>query len=212
MTPSLTVAYDANGNTLSDPSGKQYTWDFENRLTQVVNPGVGNTTFRYDPLGRRIQKSGPLGSINYLYDGLNVAQEVDQNGNLLARYAETQNIDEPLSEFRSGTASYYQADGLDSITSVSSSTAALVNTYSYDSFGKLTSSSGTVVNSSQYAAREFDTETGIYEYRARYYDPNVGRFLGEDPIGAGKSGTENRGRRKIGDRRDCPTTLAKPLR
>jgi hypothetical protein len=33
---------DANGNTFSDPSGKSYTWDFENRLTQVVNPGVGS--------------------------------------------------------------------------------------------------------------------------------------------------------------------------
>jgi YD repeat-containing protein len=61
--------YDANGNTLSDPSGKSFTWDFENRLTQVVNPGVGTTTFRYDPFGSRIQKSGPLGTTNYLYDG-----------------------------------------------------------------------------------------------------------------------------------------------
>ena len=55
-------SYDANGNTLSDASGKTYTWDFENRLTQVVKPGVGTTTFRYDPFGRRIQKSGPLGT------------------------------------------------------------------------------------------------------------------------------------------------------
>jgi YD repeat-containing protein len=53
--------YDANGNTLSDPSGKSYTWDFENRLTQAVVPGTngGTTTFKYDPFGRRIQKSGP---------------------------------------------------------------------------------------------------------------------------------------------------------
>jgi YD repeat-containing protein len=62
---------DANGNTLSDSSGKSYSWDFENRLVQVVNPGVGTTTFRYDPWGRRIQKSGPLGTTNYLYDGPN---------------------------------------------------------------------------------------------------------------------------------------------
>ena len=56
----MSDSYDANGSTLSDPSGKTYTWDFENRLTQVVNPGVGTTTFKYDPFGRRIQKSGPL--------------------------------------------------------------------------------------------------------------------------------------------------------
>ncbi len=62
-------ALDANGNTLSDAQGRTFSWDFENRLTQVVNPGVGTTTFRYDPFGRRIQKSGSLGTTNYLYSG-----------------------------------------------------------------------------------------------------------------------------------------------
>ena len=53
--------YDANGNTLSDASGKSYTWDFENRMVQAVVPGTngGTSTFKYDPFGRRIQKSGP---------------------------------------------------------------------------------------------------------------------------------------------------------
>ncbi|MBV9183959.1 MAG: hypothetical protein JO356_21860 [Acidobacteria bacterium] len=64
--------YDANGNTLSDAQGRSFTWDFENRLIQATNPGVGTTTFKYDPVGRRIQKSGPLGITNYLYDGYNV--------------------------------------------------------------------------------------------------------------------------------------------
>ena len=51
------MAYDANGNTLSDPSGKSYSWDFENRLVQAVVPGTGTVAFKYDPFGRRIQKS-----------------------------------------------------------------------------------------------------------------------------------------------------------
>jgi YD repeat-containing protein len=58
------VRYDANGNTLSDSSGKSYSWDFENRLVQAVVPGTGTVTFKYDPFGRRIQKSGPLGTTN----------------------------------------------------------------------------------------------------------------------------------------------------
>ena len=47
--------YDANGNTLSDPSGKSYSWDFENRLTQAVVPGAngGTASFKYDPFGRK---------------------------------------------------------------------------------------------------------------------------------------------------------------
>src|SRR5271169_6476348 len=94
-------ALDANGNTLSDPSGKSYTWDFENRLTQAVVPGTGTTSFRYDPFGRRIQKSGPLGTTNYLYSGPNVLEELDQSGNVLAKYTQSPGTDQPLAEIRS---------------------------------------------------------------------------------------------------------------
>jgi RHS repeat-associated protein len=52
----------------------------------------------------------------------------------------------------------------------------------FDSFGKLTASTGSLVNPFQYTARESDTETGLYYYRARYYDPSLGRFISEDPI------------------------------
>jgi YD repeat-containing protein len=77
-------------NTLSDPSGKSYSWDFENRLTQAVVPGTGTVAFKYDPFGRRIQKSGPLGTTNYLYDGdwANVIEEVDGTGSVVARYTQ----------------------------------------------------------------------------------------------------------------------------
>jgi len=183
-TPVLTVAYDANGNTLTDAQGRSFTWDFENRLTQAVNPGVGTTTFRYDPFGRRIQKSGPLGATNYLYDRANAIEEIDQAGNILARYSQVPRVpDQMLAELRAGTTSYYQADGLASIISLSNSAGALANTYSYDAFGNLTGSTGTLTNPFQYTGRESDPETGIYYYRARYYSPTFGRFLSEDPIG-----------------------------
>ncbi|MGB8061505.1 MAG: RHS repeat-associated core domain-containing protein [Candidatus Sulfotelmatobacter sp.] len=184
---SRSYTYDANGNTLTDAQGRSFTWDFENRLTQVVNPGVGTTTFRYDPFGRRIQKSGPLGTTNYLYDGIdpngNAIEEVDQSGNILARYAQSLAIDQPLAESRSGTISYYQQDGISSVTSLSNSAAALAITYTFDSFGKLTASTGTLTNPFQFTGRNLDTETGISYYRARYYDESVGRFITEDPIG-----------------------------
>src|SRR5260370_4748070 len=52
-----------------------------------------------------------------------------------------------------------------------------------DTSVKLTASTGTLANPFQYTGREFDLETGIYEYRVRYYDQTVGRFVSEDPIG-----------------------------
>jgi RHS repeat-associated protein len=176
-------AFDANGNTLSDAKGRSFTWDFENRLASAVVPGTGTVNFKYDPFGRRVQKSGPLGTANYLYDGFNPLAEVDQSGNVLARYTQTTRIDEPLAELRSATTSYYDADALGSITALTNSAGSLVNTYSYDSFGKLLSSTGTLTNPFQYTGREFDQETGIYQYRARYFDQSIGRFVSEDPVG-----------------------------
>jgi RHS repeat-associated protein len=181
-TPSGSYTYDNNGSTLTDASGKSYTWDFENRMASAVVPGTGTVTFKCDPLGRRIQKSSPLGTTNYLYDGLNLIEEVDSIGNVLTRYAQTEKIDEPLTALRSGGSSYYEADGLGSVTSLSNTVGTLANTYTYDSFGKLTASTGTLANLFQYTGREFDLETGIYEYRVRYYDQTVGRFIGEDPV------------------------------
>ena len=173
--------YDANGNTLADPSGKSYTWDFENRLTQVVNPGVGTTTFKYDPFGRRIYKQSPSFTSVFVYDGDNLLETLNASGSELAGYTQTQNIDEPLAELRGSTTDYYEADALGSITSLSNSTGTLANTDIFDSFGNVTNSTGTLRNPFQYTGREFDAETGVYYYRARYYDPTAGRFLSEDP-------------------------------
>lgn len=125
-------ANDANGNTLTDAQGRTYTWDFENRLTQVVNPGVGTTTFKYDPFGRRIQKSGPLGTTNYLYDGANIVEEVDGAANILARFLHGPRVDQPLAQGLSGTVSNYESDGLGSITSVTDSSETVQTTYNYD--------------------------------------------------------------------------------
>lgn len=124
----------------------------------------------------------------YLYDGpldqgWNVIEEVDNSGNVLARYTQRQEMDQTLAELRSGATSYFEQDGIGSVTSLSNSAAALANTYSYDSFGNLTGSTGTITNPFRYTAREFDPETNIYEYRARYFDPSIGRFIGEDPMG-----------------------------
>jgi YD repeat-containing protein len=71
-----------------DAQGRSFAWDFENRLVQTMVPeqNGGTTTFEYDPFGRRIQKSGPLGTTNYLYDGWDLIEEVDNAGNVLARY------------------------------------------------------------------------------------------------------------------------------
>jgi RHS repeat-associated protein len=91
---------------------------------------------------------------------------------------------------RSATTSYYAQDGLNSVTSLSNAAGALAQTYTFDSFGKQTASSGSLTNSFQYTGRELDSETGLYFFKARYYDSSAGRFLNEDPLGL-ESGSSN---------------------
>ena len=123
-----------------------------------------------------------VGTTNYLYDGSAITEGLDNSGDLLVRYAPGASVDQPLAMLRSGTTSYYQADGIGSVTSLSSGAAAIENTYSYDSFGNSSGSTGTLTNPFQYTGRELDAETNIYLYRLRYYDSSTGRFLNEDPI------------------------------
>ena len=185
-TASATYTYDNNGNTLTktDASGTTtYTWDHENRLTSVALPGGGGAvSFKYDPFGRRIQKSSPAGTINYVYDGANIFAEYDAAGTLQASYVQGAGIDQPLSLTRAAATSYYHADGLGSITSLTNSVGSIVATYSTDTFGRPLASTGTVVNPFRYTGREWDSEIGAYYYRARYYDAANGRFRSEDPI------------------------------
>lgn len=145
--------------------------------------GSGTTvTFKYDPFGRRIYKSSSSGTSVYAYDGDTMVEEVNSTGAAVARYSDGTNVDETLAELRSGTTSYYQADGLGSVTSLSNAAGAIANNYTYDSFGNLVASTGTILNSFRYTGREFDTETNLYFYRFRYYDSAAGRFISEDPI------------------------------
>ena len=180
-------ALDANGNTQTKIDGTgttTYAWDFENRLITVTLPaGGGTVSFKYDPFGRRIYKSSSSGTWIFAYDGDNLIEETNSSGTVVARYSQGLNVDEPLAMLRSSTTSYYQADGLDSVSSLSNAAGALAQTYTFDSFGNQTASSGSLTNSFRYAGREFDAETGLYYMRARYFDPATGRFLNEDPTG-----------------------------
>ncbi len=186
-----TFAYDYNGSTTSktDANGTTgYAWDFENRLTSITLPNNGGTvTFKYDPFGRRIEKISPTTTIVFAYNGANIVGEYDSAGNAVVLYAQGPGIDEPLALSKAGAISYYEADGLGSVTSLTDSSGSAVAAYTRDNFGKALTTADTIGNRFRYTAREWDDETGLYYYRARYYDPVLGRFITEDPTGVGGS-------------------------
>jgi RHS repeat-associated protein len=143
-------------------------------------------SFKYDPFGRRIEKVSPTTTSIFAYDQGNVIEETNASGTAVARYVQTQHIDDPLAMLRSSATSYYETDGLGTVTSLSNAAGTLAQTYTYDSFGDVTATSGSITNPFRYTARDFDTETNLQFSRARYYDPQAGRFITEDPLGFGQ--------------------------
>ncbi len=77
------------------------------------------------------------------------------------------------------------ADGLGSIALASDATQIVVERTTYTAFGVPARQGSAGVQPFAFTGREWDVELGLYYYRARYYDPKVGRFLSRDPLGAG---------------------------
>jgi RHS repeat-associated protein len=182
------ITYDANGNMTSVTNAcgtTPYTWDARNRLIGIsgYKPDCSAliASFAYDALGRRIGKTVNGRTIQYLYDGKDIVQEIE-NSMPTVNYVRTLNIDEPLARIQSdGTVRYYQADALGSIIALTNESGAIRTQYAYDPFGNVIVSGEPSDNPFQYTGRENDG-TGLYYYRARYYSPELQRFISEDPI------------------------------
>jgi RHS repeat-associated protein len=80
---------------------------------------------------------------------------------------------------------YYHYDALGSIVAMTNSAGNVTQLYEYSVYGQVAASDADHPNRFMFTGREFDKDTGLYYYRARYYHPEIGRFLQTDPIGYG---------------------------
>ncbi|MBI5103190.1 MAG: hypothetical protein HZB33_15350 [Nitrospirae bacterium] len=183
------ITHDNNGNmtTVTNTCGTTtYTWDVRNRLVGMSGYKPNCTSlavsFKYDGLGRRIEKTINGRLIKYLYDGYDIVQEVE-NSVPTVNYIRTLNIDEPLARIQASPSSvrYFHMDALGSVIALTNEAGQKVTQYAYDAFGLVTASGEATDNSFQYTGRENDG-TGLYYYRSRYYNPELQRFISEDPI------------------------------
>jgi RHS repeat-associated protein len=183
----LKVSIDPNGNLTTKTEGSDtwtYEWNAEDQLKRVTLNGNEVARFAYDPYGRRVEKVAGGFTTSYLYDGQDILREV--RGGATLKYVQGPGIDQALArEEGSGALTYHHADGLGSILKRTSPAGAVVHEYRYDAWGTI--EAGNTEPGYAFTGREWDPETGLYYYRARYYDPRGGRFIGEDP--AGSSGT-----------------------
>jgi RHS repeat-associated protein len=173
-----TLAYDGNGN-LTNNGTNTYSWDARNRLASVTGPV--NVNFQYDALGRRVQKTVGSTTTRYLYDGRNFVQEQNAVGTATATLL-TGGIDQLFARMTSAGISVPMWDALGSVIGETNSAQTVTTSFAFEPYGTTTQSGTSTGNSQQYAGRENDG-TGLYYNHARYYNPNIGRFISEDPIG-----------------------------
>ena len=179
-----TLTYDNNGNltSVSDGAGTTlYAWNARNQLVGISGPTV-TASFVYDGLGRRQQKTINGNSTEFLYDGVNPVQETS-GAAVLANILPSLGIDEFLTrtDVVAGTTSNFLTDALGSPIAVTDAGGTVQTEYTYEPFGKTTVTGASNTNPYQYTGRENDG-TGLYYYRARYYHPQLQRFVSEDPI------------------------------
>jgi len=185
-----TYTYDNNGNlhTTEVTAGTTtYTYDYENRLTVVTYPDDSRTTFSYNGEGKRVQVQEGAGTIEYLYDLDKVVLERDGSGGLLARYTHEGGslYDDLVSMKRGGASYYFLFDGLGSVTEVVDGSENTQNSYRYEAFGQVQSSTQNVTNPYRYVGAygvHWDATPALYFMQARYYAPDIGRFITMDPL------------------------------
>lgn len=171
--------YDLRGNLTSD-GNNSYTYDLDNRLTGIN----GTVSYEYDPFGRRIKKTVNGTDTNYVYDGDRVIEERDGSDNLLRRFVYGVGIDEVLwVEDASGNKFWYYYDALGSVVNISDNAGNLVSTIHYDVYGDFVETGSFTSNPYKFTGRRYDSESGLFYYRARMYSPGLGRFLQNDPVG-----------------------------
>jgi RHS repeat-associated protein len=176
-----TYTYDGNGNLTATSTGRTFTWDVFNRLTQATGPG-GTVTHTYDGDGLKTRRVGPDGTRNYYYDGIKPIWETDGAGAMTAQY--DRDIFGNLLSRReaSGARRYYHFDGLGSTTALTNESGAATSTLLYDAWGNQRAASGSDQGRYRFTGAELDAATGLYHMGARFYDPTIGRWLSEDPV------------------------------
>ncbi len=188
--------FDANGNLIND-GARSMTYDAYNRLISVVS-SAANLTLEYDTLGRLAKTTsvanGATTVTKLLYDGTNLIAEYDGNDVLTRRYMFTGGVDQPWVQFN-GTgvaisdAKYMLTDYHGSVIALTGNTGSVSpsDLYKYGPYGEPKNASNVTSFAGarfRYTGQTVIPEASLYYYKARVYDPMMGRFLQTDPIGS----------------------------
>ncbi|MFA6281950.1 MAG: RHS repeat-associated core domain-containing protein, partial [Candidatus Omnitrophota bacterium] len=173
---SYSFTYDANGNMTSG-KGKTYVYDVENRL-KSVDCGLSTESYSYDGDGGRVRKT--------IDEGGGTTKETTYIGSLY----EIENGKIKKHIFAGSTkvctiepehTYYMHSDHLGSSSVITDELGNKVSSYEYTPYGTVAQTTGTSVTNYKFTGKELDS-SGLYFYGARYYDPEIGRFITADTI------------------------------
>ncbi len=178
---SNTYTYDNNGNEITKGSNS-LGWNYENLMTSY-----GNINYLYDSLGQRIWKQNNTNYTRYFFEGINPLMEKGSSNNSTYTTSAVYTlapgvIKEIISVRKYGTDYYYHYDPIGNVLFVSDTSGNINTDYVQEAFGNVCGSSGSVPNNYHLTTKELDPDIGLYYFSARWYDPNVGRFVSKDLI------------------------------
>ncbi len=167
-----TYTYNAAG-ALSTHNGKTYTYDAWDRLSGYTD-GTASYTYKYDTDGLRTQKN----DTQYVVDiHNNVIAEANESGSVTA---ETIWGHRPLARKTGDAWYYYLYNAHGDVIGLTDESGTVVNSYAYSPWGEIRTQTESVTNPIKYAGEYYDDELDMLYLRARYYDPQIGRFISLD--------------------------------
>ncbi len=175
------LTYDARGN-LTGSGTDAYSYDSENRMVS----GPQSSVLSYDPFGRLFSSTGAGSNLQYVYDGMHMLAQYNQNSSVVRRYVYGPGENAPIVFYRSdntlaGGRRFLMADERGSIISSTDNSASVATLNAYDEYGipKL------YIGPHGYTGQVWLQGINMWYYKARMYSPTLGRFMQTDPIGYG---------------------------
>ena len=205
-----TLKYDPKGDLTREVGDTvdRFKWDFDNKMAaaDTNQDGSNDLAFTYDALGRRVSKDDVATGTDTVYvcSGQQVVAEYAANDDPATTapqqvYVYGRYVDEPLMKVDAANGKlYYLRNRQYCITAMTDPSGNVVERYAYTAYGVTTilapdgiavRATSAVGNPYMYTGRRLDkefatsSENAVYYYRARYYIPQLGRFIGRDPMG-----------------------------
>ncbi len=190
----FTRQYDGEGRLVLSTdnvtgASTSYAWDHRGRLGEVVllDPvgiEIDRATYVYDPLDRRIRSTESGITQHVVWDARNPILFLDDTGAVVERRMYTREIDEILADEVDGANRWYHVDQVGTLRDLTDDDGVTLGHYVYDTFGNVISAPTNPVAETTvgFQGRDFSRLTGLGDFRSRWYDPSVGRFISLDPV------------------------------